>query len=255
MTPSDEPYALIRTLSVNYGSGGHASSHNHPWGQLLYAQSGAMRAKIENTIWFVPPRRALWIPPRTPHSFRMLGGVELRTLYLKNSLSADFEVAQVSQVTGLLHEAILRACDFGWIDERNDDQSRIAYLILSELRSTKDSVISLVEPKDPRALKLSKLFMDPAFTQAGMDTLMSKAGVSRKTAERLFRRETGLAPAQWRRVWNLSLAMEQLNAGQSIDEVSEICGYANRSAFSTAFKEFMGLSPREFRARQRQLST
>ena len=191
MTSSDEPYALIRTLSVNYGSGGHASCHHHPWGQLLYAQSGAMRAKIEDTIWFVPPRRALWIPPRTPHSLRVLGGVELRTLYLKNSLSTGFGVVQVSLVTGLLHEAILRACDLGWIDERHDDHARIAYLIVSELRSSRDSVISLVEPKDARALKLAGLLMDPSLSQASITVLMSTAGVSRKTAERIFRRETG----------------------------------------------------------------
>ena len=41
--------------------------HRHRRGQLLHAISGIMRIETEDTVWIVPPARALWVPPDLAH--------------------------------------------------------------------------------------------------------------------------------------------------------------------------------------------
>lgn len=240
---ADEPRLFIRSLAVDYAAGGREDVHVHPWPQFLYARSGAVRAEIGGRSWTIPPRRGLWIPAYTPHSLRMSSRLELRTLYLRPDKAGSARPACVVDVSGLLHEAILRVCEQGHLDERIDTDRSLGSIILSEMTCSDPGRLVLSHPKDPRARRLADFFFDPALHDVALDALYALAGLSRRTAERVFQRECGLSPAQWRRFSALSEGLVSIAGGASIEHAAAAIGYQSRSAFSEAFSLAFGFPP------------
>lgn len=243
LTTEDEKFLVIRTLSINYSSGDGEGIHGHDWAQLLYAGSGAIRAIVDNKVWIVPPRRALWIPAGLTHALNMLGPVELRTLYCSPVLGFASRQVCVLDICPLLHEAIIRSCALQCLDSREPAQERLVGLIIDEIATASSTAMFLQLPRDPRAKRLADRFMEEGTANVELESLLADIGLSRRTVERLFQAETGLAPARWRRILLLSRSLELLARGSSIDEVFPAAGYGTRSAFTEAFSKTFGFSP------------
>jgi AraC-like DNA-binding protein len=241
-SPADEPHFFMRSLAIDYAAGGHEDSHTHPWPQFLYARSGAVRADIGGQYWTIPPRRGLWIPTGVAHRLRMSSNLQLRTLYIRPSMTSVQPVHVVS-VSGLLHEAILEVCARGWLDDRIAIDRHLGALILHDLVRRDDTAMSLTRPGDRRAARLADMLTDRALNSAPLGALCLRAGLSRRTAERLFLAETGLAPSQWRRFAVLSEALVDIAGGVSIEHAAFAAGYQSRSAFSEAFARAFGFPP------------
>ena len=64
-----------------------------------------------------------------------------------------------------------------------------------------------------------------------------------RTAQRLFRDETGLGFAQWRQQLRLIHALERLSAGQPVAQVADALGYATPGNFIAMFKRAFGMTP------------
>ncbi len=242
----DEPHLVIRALGVAYGAAGRVPSHRHDRAQLLYAKAGMLRAEVGLALWIIPPRRALWIPATVPHALTALGPVDLRTLYMVEGL-VDWADVRVLQVTGLLHEAVLRAVALGGLDGREPDDRRLAELVGAELRDAASQPAALTMPTDARAHRLATLFLTTE-QEMSLEALLTRAGLSRRTAERLFRAETGLSPARWRQQARLVDSFEQLLSGAPVAEVALRAGYSSPSAFAAAFKSVIGSTPSAIKA-------
>lgn len=247
LTPEDEVHLIVRSLSINYAAGGREDGHAHSWPQFLYANSGAIRAEIGGKWWAIPPRRGLWIPAGVPHSLYMSSRLQLRTLYFSPEVIDDCHEVEAVDVTGLLHEAVLRVCERGSLDARNAADGHLAAIILNEVKRRDPSTITLTVPVDPRARKLADMFLNSELRGVSMDSLCVRAGLSRRTAERLFLIETGLPPAQWRRFVALTESLVSIAGGERIEHAAFSAGYQSRSAFSEAFTRAFGVPPGEAR--------
>lgn len=236
---------MVRSLAIDYEAGGHENVHAHPWSQLLYAQAGAVRAAIGDRFWTLPTRRGLWIPAHLPHRLYMSSRLQLRTLYMRPRNETPFEVACVVKVSGLLHEAILRVCAQGVLDDRIETDRSLATIIRGEIAFGDAGRFVLLQPKDKRARRLADFFFDTELRDARLETLCEKAGLSRRTAERVFQNECGLSPAQWRRFAALSEGLVSIAGGATINQATIAAGYQSRSAFSEAFSQAFGFPPSE----------
>lgn len=232
----------MRSLAIDYAAGGREDFHTHPWPQFLYARSGAVRADIGGQYWTIPPRRGLWIPTGVPHRLRMSSNLQLRTLYIRPSM-ASAQPVHVVNVSGLLHEAIIEVCSRGWLDDRIVIDCHLGALILHDLVRRDEAQMHLTRPSDRRAVRLAEMMTDRSLYSAPLGTLCVRAGLSRRTAERLFLAETGLAPSQWRRFAVLSEALVDIAGGVSIEHAAFAAGYQSRSAFSEAFTRAFGFPP------------
>ena len=90
---------------------------------------------------------------------------------------------------------------------------------------------------------LSERFADPPTLQA----LATQLGTNKNKLNQLFQRHLGVTPQAFclqRRIERAQalIAEGRLNVGQIADEV----GYQHQSSFAVAFREAVGLSPREF---------
>lgn len=242
-TPDDELHLLIRSLAIDYAAGGSEEGHAHAWPQFLYARSGAIRVEIGSKWWTIPPRRGLWIPAGVRHRLFMSSRLQLRTLYFSPAFAGERNDVGAVDVSGLLHEAILRVCEQGSLDARRVADRNLAEVILNEVKRSNPSMIALTMPVDPRARRLAELFLNSDQLSASMDLLCERAGLSRRTAERLFLNETGLPPAQWRRFSALMESVVNIAGGERIDNAAFSAGYQSRSAFSEAFVRAFGIPP------------
>jgi AraC-like DNA-binding protein len=247
LTPDDEAHLIVRSLAIDYAAGGREEGHSHSWPQLLYARSGAIRAEICGKWWAIPPRRGLWIPAGIRHCLHMSSRLQLRTLYFSPGFVGDCHEVEAVDVSGLLHEAILRVCEQGRLDARNSGDGHLAAIILNEVKRRDLSTITLTLPADPRARKLADMFLNCELRGASMDSLCVGAGLGRRTAERLFLAETGLPPAQWRRFVALTESLVSIAGGERIEHAAFSAGYQSRSAFSEAFTRAFGVTPGEAR--------
>src|SRR5262249_49535308 len=80
---------LVRTLSWDYVDGHHVPEHFHEEDQLVHAVRGVMTVRTPDGLWVVPPRRAVWIPSKVPHSIDISGAVTMKTLYLAPQLAEN----------------------------------------------------------------------------------------------------------------------------------------------------------------------
>jgi len=184
------------------------------------------------------------MPGGVRHGFITSSRLELRTLYLRPGLTPDMAAPDALNVSGLLHEAIVRVCERQHLDDRHQADRCLCGVIVHELAISQRTRYGLPLPSDARARRAAEAMLAGA---ASLDAVFNAVGLTRRTAERLFAGQTGLSPARWFRIARLTQSVIALSDGAPIDTVAFQAGYQSRSAFSHAFKSVFGLSPGQSR--------
>lgn len=83
-----------------------------------------------------------------------------------------------------------------------------------------------------------------------LERMADCAGMSRTAFANTFRETVGQTPADYLTGWRIALAQGKLREGRSIKLLAEELGYANPSALSRAFAARVGVSPREWLAKE-----
>ena len=238
----------VRGLAVTYRDGHRLDRHTHPWAQLVYASSGAMRVATPTAAWLVPPTRAIWVPGGTPHEIEMRGTVAMRTLYLAPAGDDPrLETCRAIEVAPLLRELILHIVSLGMLDVEDAAHARLESLLTDLLAAGETMPLVLPLPADARARVFAeRLLGDPAET-APLAELARGAGASLRTLQRLFLAETGLSLEAWRGRVRMQQAVVSLSAGAPVTQAALDAGYRGASAFIAAFKRAFGVTPSRYR--------
>jgi AraC-like DNA-binding protein len=87
---------------------------------------------------------------------------------------------------------------------------------------------------------------DPAHPWT-LQELAARIGMSRSSFAQKFKETVGWSPMDYLTRWRMLLAGDRMaNSGDPISVIALSLGYESESAFSTAFKRVMGLSPRQY---------
>jgi AraC-like DNA-binding protein len=238
----------VRTVVATYYDGHRIEPHAHSWGQLIYAAEGAMRVKIGDRLWIVPPARAVWAPPRATHEIHAHGTFAMRTLYFSPRLSASIgKECHGLDVGPLLRELILHVVANGMLDGAKADQRRLIAVLLDQLRGTEALPLSIRLPADRRARLVAERLQHNPADPAELDELAKRTGASARTLQRLFRAETGLRFGEWRQRLRMLHAVALLGTGSSVTAAGERAGYTTTSAFIAAFRKLLGTTPTKYR--------
>jgi AraC-like DNA-binding protein len=236
-----QPELGIRTFAVTTKIASMVPPQSLEWAQLIYATQGslAVECPIGKQLWYVPARRALWVPAGAACALWMRGAVRLRMIYLHESLMIEAQETHAINVSALLHEAILEAV-------RRSVLSSVEPLsgLIKELLSASPSVpLMLPMPQDPRALRVVKRLLRAPAKRETLPDLAHGSGASDRTLERLFTSETGIGFAAWRQRLRMLEGMRLLMDGQSVAAAADAVGYESVSAFVVAFKATVGETP------------
>ncbi|MDR3098960.1 MAG: helix-turn-helix transcriptional regulator [Paraburkholderia sp.] len=259
--PLTDAPGLTRALARHYPRGHHIEPHSHTWAQVLYAVSGVMWVETGREALVVPPQRAVWLPPGTPHAIHMMSAVEMRNLYLhERDIGHLSRQCEVFQIDGLLRELIKsiaeRAHERGdaWLAAASQLVAmELAHARRSSLRiplpdtaSAPDTPDALGASGDRRLAMLCRAVIDNPSNEIAFEQHAAQVGASVRTLARLFTRELGVGFAQWRRQVQLAVAVSRLAEGQSVSAVARGLGYLP-SSFSDMFRRELGAPPSEYR--------
>lgn len=219
---------------------------------LLYASKGSMRLEAEGRGWTLPPARAALI----------CAGREI-TVAMPQHLSAcsvlfDIEFVEepktslsVFEMTPLAKELVLACRDYGPASQLDDYGLHLFKLLAANVWKLAESPSPAVLPtgqsnavRKALALTEAQLNADPNFEE-----IASTVAMSSRTLARRFSDELGMTWRQALRRLRMNKAIEALADPQrGITEVAFSVGYNSLSAFNTAFRDFTGMTPTQFRS-------
>lgn len=248
------PYALydrsampVTALAADYAPGHVTPRHDHPRIQLIHAVRGVMVVTTDLGQWIVPPSRGLCVPAGVAHSIRMVGRVEMRTVYIRPDAAPNLAAGcAVLGVSPLLRELILAAVDVPLPYTARSRHGRLMRLLLDEVEQMPTLPLSLPRPADPRLQAVCTALARAPDDASTAGDWARRLGVHPKTLHRLFLRETGMSFGQWRQQARLLAALEQLAGGARVIDVALALGYGSPTAFATMFRRQFGVAPSRF---------
>ena len=246
--------AEVLTLARDFRPGDAIPPHRHSRDQLAYASHGVMTIQTRAGTWVTPAHRAVWIPAGAEHLIVMSGHVAMRTLYLRPGLAGLPSTCCVVGVTDLLGLLIAHACRFPALTCAVPTEDRLIRFLIDQLETVPASPMDLPSPADPRAHRVAEILAARPADPRPLAQICHVAGTSRRTAERLFLRETGLTLGQWRQQQRLMHALRRLAGGAKVIEAAFEAGYNSQSAFTAAFKKTFGTTPARYPGLERAAS-
>jgi AraC-like DNA-binding protein len=253
----------VTGVAGDYPAGMEVQEHSHECCQLLYAVQGVLEVRARSGRWVVPPTRGVWLCSGVPHSLRMRGAVQVRSLFVDAQAAQGLPVADcVIEVSPLLRELISEVARWPAAPQRGQDETRnrlVVELLLQELRQPPVVPFHLPWPQDARMAAVCRALAEEgqAVGQGGerAENLAATAAdwaarlaMVEKTFHRHFLQATGLSFGRWRQRARLLSSMQALLAGRPIVQVALEAGYESHSAYSLAFRRQFGMPPSAFGA-------
>jgi AraC-like DNA-binding protein/quercetin dioxygenase-like cupin family protein len=242
--PLPEQHAHVTTLTRDYPAGHKVRWHFHDRDQLVYASRGVMTVRTKVGTWVVPTHRAVWISAQVPHAITMSGAVAMRTLYFKPRLARTLPTGCcVVNVSSLLKELVLHACQFPSLKMRLPWQKHLIDMILDQLKAIQMVPLQLPHLSDARAIRVADILLANPGNTRTLTQLCNSAGASKRTLERIFPKEAGMTLGKWRQQLRLMQAVRLLAEGAKVTHAALDAGYNSASAFISMFRKTLGTTP------------
>lgn len=243
----------IRSHALDFSNAYTIDNHSHDdWHQLIYSSRGVMTVNTGSGSWVVPSRRAVWVPAGIEHEVEMSAASAMRTLYVRNGLSASLpRSCCVVGVSPLLRELILRTVDIGMLNRTVAAHEHLIAVILDQFETLSTIPLSLPMPADARALRVAEMLRARPGAAQPLEQLARHTGASKRTIERLFQTETEMTFGKWRQQLRMLHALRLLAAGENVTTAALEVGYDSTSAFISAFKLAVGTTPGRYYAESR----
>ncbi len=222
------------------------------WHVLLFGIEGLFELETEEASWRLPPTRAAWVTAGTLVTATTLGAVRCASVYFQPAFAEPLaQGLRVFEVNSVVREMVLHAQGFS--EAALDHTPRIERFYLTLLDLCRPLVDVGPALRLPRA-QSSDLRAALRFTRANLGESLvigevaESVGLSPRTLMRRLQSEIHLTWGQYLQSARMIRAMECLAGGTSVTETAIAVGYASLAAFSTAFRRFTGVSPREYQA-------
>jgi AraC-like DNA-binding protein len=221
-------------------TGGHFDWHRHDEHQLAWAATGMLTVSTHESVWVLPPARALWIPADTPHVTDADRHTTMHSIYFGAERGAAANEPVPMAISALARELLLH---LGRTDLDPAARSRSEDVLLDQLIPVRATTIAVPMPNDARALDVARAVIANPADDATLEVWARRTGASTRTLARLFTAETGLPFGRWRTHARLRAALPLLAEGTPVTTVARRVGYTTPSAFVATFRKVMGITP------------
>ncbi|MGF6802828.1 AraC-like DNA-binding protein [Paraburkholderia youngii] len=146
----------------------------------------------------------------------------------------------------LVQALLAAAADLPHDQSPDEPACRLLQVLLDRVAGLPAAPLGLNWPRDPRAQRIAEALSANPAQSLVLDELAAAAGVTARTAARLFAKETGQTFGQWRQQLRLLAALEHLGAGESVTQVALEVGYNDVSSFIAVFRDAFGDTPARY---------
>lgn len=167
--------------------------------------------------------------------------------FLLDKCTYDFDIhhSAHNDRLRLLFEQLLQC----WHDKPIGAVYKNDSLFLSILETVEIQTHSTTDERESGIWRIVE-YMKSRFSDSelSIEELAQRAGYCPSHFRRVFREVMGEAPRQYLTKLRVEYATELLKSGYySVEEISDLCGFSNRKYFSTAYKQYTGVSPSKMR--------
>jgi AraC-like DNA-binding protein len=215
--------------------------HTHQDHQLAWSPIGVLTVRTESTAWVLPPSRALWIPAGVPHETLSATSATMQAAYVRPHL-CPIEWTECTPVAAgpLLAALIDRLAE---PELSIESRARSEAVLVDLLEPVSMATVQAPMPGEERARQVAEALERSPADGRSLKEWGRMVGASERTLARLFLSDTGLSFGRWRTQLRISTALPALAAGESVSAVSRRVGYESPSAFVSAFRREMGVTP------------
>jgi AraC-like DNA-binding protein len=241
------PSKPILSVSLDVSETQCADKHAHPRAQLIYSSKGTMKVVTPKSIWYVSPNQAIWVPGMNEHQVFFLNDNHIRNIFVSppyaKALPQQFFALNISP---FMRELILKVVGIGNNYDMNGVEGRLVNVLIDELDAMTPTRCFLpLSDNFHLQLVINKLLKNPGDTR-GVEHFAGIACTSSRTLSRLFIKELGLSFRNWRKQLRLLTALEMLDKGISVSQISFELGYNSSSAFIEMFRKEFGVPPGKY---------
>jgi len=242
-----DPLKPILSVSLDVSQTQCADKHAHPRAQLIYSSKGTMKVVAQKSIWYVSPRQAIWVPGMYEHQVFFLNDNHIRNVFV----SAERAKVLPQQFFALnippfMRELILKVVRMGNNYDMDGVEGRLINVLIDELGTITPTKCFLPLSDDFHLrLAINELLKNPGDTR-GIEHFAGIACTSSRTLSRLFVKELGLSFSNWRKQLRLLTAVEMLDKGVPVSQISFELGYNSPSAFIEMFRKEYGIPPGKY---------
>lgn len=215
---------------------------------LLWQADGVSHADLDGQPWSITLGQALWVPAGVHHRIT----VHQNSVLLPMLFGIDENATTLSGPLLTAVDANLRTLFLAYLQLQNSiirHSGSLARQILSILESSPLTHSHLPRPVSPAACRIAQSLIFNPGDDRSIEQLAASEHTSTRSIERAFKTETGMTLRQWRTWVRMQSAASLLRRHSSIAGVARRVGYQDPSAFGRTFKDFHGLTPRDFRRR------
>ena len=220
--------------------------HRHRKGQLVLALRGGVTCEVSDALWMVPPQCGVWIPGGMQHSNRATANARICFLFVEPGATNLPDTCCTLSISPLVREMILYLAGTDPQDGYDAHTRRLVRVLLDELARMPVERLHWALASDPKVRRIAQaLVRDPA-DRSSLAQWAGSVAMSERSLARLIVKETGLSFGRWRQQLHLIVALRELAAGMSVQQVSAELGYESVTAFITMFKKSLGRPPAKY---------
>ncbi|QZP18622.1 MULTISPECIES: helix-turn-helix domain-containing protein [Pseudomonas] len=220
--------------------------HTHRKGQLVVAYHGGIVCTVEDGVWMVPTGFGVWIPAGIAHSNRITANGKVGFLFIEPNAAALPQTCCTLVLSSLILELILH---LSTLDQDYPDPSasaRLARVLLEQLEQAPSERLYLPLPASAQLRVIARRLAEAPDNRCTMAQWAQQVAMSERSLARLVKRETGLTFGQWRKQWQIIVALQNLAEGESVQRTAEALGYESVSSFISMFRKTLGSSPARY---------
>ncbi|MGL9618165.1 helix-turn-helix transcriptional regulator [Bradyrhizobium sp. U531] len=243
----DDRCAPVIAVGVDVsGTKEEVPDHSHRKGQLVFALAGGVTCRVPTGLWMVPPHCAVWIPGGMQHSNRATANARLFFVYIEPHIVDLPSRCCTLSISPLLRELIVELSAASAGEEAR--AKLLAKVLLRELPRMPVQELHLPLSSEPRLKRIAAALAKDPSDRSTLAEWARRVALSESSLARLVVRETGLSFGRWRQQLHLIVALRELTAGASVQQVSADLGYDSVAAFITMFKKALGKPPARYLA-------
>ena len=202
---------------------------------------GALSTQNKFGTGVVPAGCGAWIPALARHSVEALPAALTRTLYIRGA--RDVRGGATLELSPLLRAIADHICRLDVLRDDDAAAKRLFAVLIDQVAHQRELPLFIPALNTPLTQRVAQaLGSDPSDTPRIRD-LAAELAVSDRTIERAFLADAGLTLGEWRQRSRISRAIALLAGGDDVKDVALEVGYATPSAFVTAFKRYVGVTP------------
>ncbi|WP_144141658.1 AraC family transcriptional regulator [Paraburkholderia sp. BCC1884] len=225
---------------------------DEPWqsyrrARLIHVRAGILTVRTGSARWVMPPGHAVWVAANELHCLTAAGAVVLNSLYVDaHALPAPPLQSGAIKVDRLVEALLIAAAEMPHTRPLDEAAARLVQVLLDRLPALPVVSLGLNWPRDPRIARIADALNANPAEPGVLEELAAAAGVTGRTAARLFVKETGQTFGQWRQQLRLLVALERLGLGTSVSQVALEIGYSDVSSFIAVFRDAFGDTPARY---------